>query len=889
MFTVNSCAAARQGPTEAHVSTNGALPDCGNAWPVEVAVSLRNYAAITDLDELAQLLDRIHGNVFGFDIETGYHGPDRPKASLRPETAIVVGISFTDSLDWARYVPVNHDDADNLPNAAVARLFWRLLNTGQGVAHNALFELRHLAAWFRQYLSEDPDYGVAVRAANGYFPIRSDTQVEAYLAADFQRFGLKPLTLHMFDRHGRAVAAGTYPQRTAAIAAINKIKEEDERVQALADFDGHVMTELHELFPALAKNQRPLLRFNTLPLTPQVVDYACEDSVWCLAIHQHYHPQVSGRLLYTVEKAIVEHVVPRMEDFGVAYDWTAMRSIAEFLYDFRDRLNAEIMADLSQLTGEPIAIKLSSPPQLSTVLFDKLGFKTNVYTTKTRDLPPGQRKMSTGKIALERLAKKHPVVQRIRDWREINRLLGTYLEKYQDLYDYADDGRAHPNHLSAFVITGRFAVGDPPYQQSPKKYHIDLAPARPVHAAHAEAHGPKCDCADPQFQPPAGSCFKVNFRDLICAPPGHYILGFDLSQAELRAIAGEAQEPALLEAFAAGRDVHKLTASLMLGVDVSEVTEKQRDVGKTMAFALGYGMSVRSLADRLGIPVEEAQILYDKYFAAYPAIPVWSARQVAHGQKHGYVTSKFGRKLPIWEYLSDKEYLRRGGDRACVNYPIQGAATGDLVKIMMIRAIRAIDAAGYTDRMHLVMNIHDALEFYVDSSITPADAVSVLRDAIIFDIPGWPAMKADWHIATRWGSPTKIDVNDDGTITVHGDQDFELRPSIDVDEDTGEQVEALPDIDPDVIRTIAAESGRQVVITLDQMPHPDHWRAFVDALHTSPGHNNVHIITPQGDVELPFTTNFNPEHQDRAARLLTVGVTVAYLTDQLAAPASSSA
>jgi DNA polymerase-1 len=347
------------------------------------------------------------------------------------------------------------------------------------------------------------------------------------------------------------------------------------------------------------------------------------------------------------------------------------------------------------------------------MLFDKLGYRTTVYTDKTRDLPYHERKMSTGTIALTKLAAQVPVVKMILQWREQTKLLGTYLDKYENAYNYADDGRTHPSHLSAFVITGRFAVADPPYQQSPKKYHFDLAAARAAHEAGET--------------PPPGTCFKFNFRDVIVAPPDHYILGFDLSQAELRAIAGEAQETALLRAFELGEDVHRLTASLMLGIPLDEVTDEQRSIGKTMNFALLYGMGVKSLADRLGIPVEEAQALMDKYFAGYASIATWSARQVEHGRRHGYVTSRFGRKLPIWEYTSDKDYIRQGGDRACVNYPIQGAATGDYMKIAMVRAQAAIKAAGLSDQIHLVMNIHDALEFYVHRSVDPQIAVGCSR------------------------------------------------------------------------------------------------------------------------------------------------------------------
>lgn len=798
------------------------------------AVTIRNYGAIASIEELADFTERVTtaGTAISFDIETGYHGDDREKGAIHRSTAIVVGISFTNSLDWARYAPLAHDAGENLDNYRAAQLFWDMFSTGLGVAHNAGFELRHLSKWFLQELSADPVRGEQVRASKGYFPIRSDSMVEAYLAADYPSFGLKYLTKEMF---------------------------------------GHVQTELHELFgPEFLVKNRKFIRFNTLELTPQVVNYACEDSVWCLAIHRRYFEQLKDQLLFTVEKAIVQDVLPFMEDEGVLYDWALMRRTADSLRDFRDRFNAEIMDELSDMTGSPVAINLASPPQVRKSLYDSLGMRTTVYTDKTRDLPMDQRVMSTSDLALRKLADKFPVVKKILQWREQTKLLGTYLDKYERVYNIAEDGRAHPSHLSAFVITGRFAHSDPNYAQSPKKYHFDLAEAKAAHAAGE--------------QPPPGTCFRFNFRDVIKAPEDCYILGFDLSQAELRAIAGEAQEHALLEAFENGDDVHRVTASLMLGVPLDEVTEEQRAIGKMLNFALLYGMSAKGLADRLNIALEEAESLMDKYFAGLSAIATYMTKMVRAGTQKGYVTSKFGRKMPIWEYLSDNPYIRSKGDRACVNYPIQGAATGDYMKIAMVRVVHAIKKAGLADKVKLVMNVHDALEFYVHKSLTPEQVIAVLKPAVVFNVPGWPAMKADWHIAKRWGSPTEIIVHDDGTISAKGAKVDEIVPSIEVD-DEGNEIVALPEVDEQTLREAANGPGRRVIVTLDSMPTMDTYRAFRAFLESLPGRNAITLVTPEGELELPTTAGLMPAHLGAVNQILP-GATVEYLAEhyeQLAA------
>jgi DNA polymerase-1 len=797
-------------------------------------VSGRNYGLISSYEELIEYTERVHqdirnGSPFGFDIETGYHGPDREKGSVHPETAILAGISFSSSTDWARYVPLGHNDAENLDNHDAAIIFWDLLQTGMGVAHNAGFELRHLAKWFRQHLSSDPLRGDAVRKSHGYFPVRSDTLVEAYLMAEFERFGLKPLTKALFD---------------------------------------HNMTELYELFPDLPVNKRKYLRFNTLELTPKVVDYACEDSVWCLAIHERYWPQVKDRLLYRVEMAIVTEVLWDMEDEGICYDWGLMQRTADELREFRDRYNAEIMGDLTEILGKPTAINLASPKQVADILFDQLGLRTSVYTKGTRDLPPEQRRMSTGDIALQKLAKNHPVVRKILLWRNATKLLGTYLDKYEQQFNFADDGRVHANHLSAFVRTGRFATSTPNYQQSPKKYHLDLAEAIAAHEAGQTA--------------PDGSCFKFNFRDVIVAPPDFYILGFDLSQAELRAIAGEAQEIALLEAFANGEDVHRVTASLMLGIPIDEITDEQRQIGKMLNFALLYGMSAKGLADRLAITLDEAETLMDKYFAGLPGIAAYIQRQQSFGRTNGYVVSKFGRRLPIWEYKSPNPFVQQGGDRACVNYPIQGAATGDYMKIAMVQAIRAIREAGLGDKVRLVMNVHDALEFYVHKSHKPQDVIKLLEPAVIFPVTGWPAMKADWHIAKRWGSPVEIIANPDGTYTAKGEKQYELTPSVEVD-DEGEVIEVLPDVSDEALREAVRpqfDAGRQVVLKLGRMPEIPDWRAFVARLKELPGFNTVTVLTPDGTITIPFSCGLRPDHLGKVNTLLRdPGMTIEYAID----------
>lgn len=1127
-------------------------------------MALKNYALINSLEELQRYVDRLiaDGKPFGFDIETGYHGLPVKKGALRIETNFLVGISFTNSLDWARYVSVAHDMAENLPIAEVLRILRPLLMTGLGVAHNAPFELRCLARAYRDNFPDDPE----IQESRGYYPVRSCTQVEAYVKADYTgtALGLKPLTFAVF---------------------------------------GHKMTEIDELFPNLQGSQKQTLRFNELPLTQQVIDYACEDSLWSLANHYKTYPEVKDNFIYKLDMQIC-YVISGMEDFGIQFDWEMLRDAYARALDFREMLNKEIQEDLSELLGIEVNANLGSSAQLQKILYEELGLKTTVMTKGGKS---GVKKMSTNDRALEGLAKKNPVVARIQEWRGIQKLITSYLATYEKQFGTAPDGRVHSSHNASFVVTGRFSTASPNYQQLPKIYHYDLREAAAVHEKHAEAHGKKCECNDPEFIPAEGTCFKLNFRDVVIVPEDYYFLGYDLSQAELRAIAGEAKEQSLLSAFERGDDVHRLTASLMLGKPEEEVVDKERQVyGKRPNFSLLYGQGEKAFGEMLGVSQEEGVRLYRKYFESFSAIAAYKDKQERFGRKHCFVWSKFGRKIPIENYKDPQQrrWILEAGDRNALNYPIQGclpsdtrvltrdgwapigefvdgsevwtgaewaeairlpkgvaprlrltlsdgrqfdcddrhkllvengawpewchvndiagrhlirdsgtdwglpagevedwywvgrflgdgslhqtqgnnktpflrwnlcfdrikeaadadtfeswlktnqdifgsnrsefgyqryvdrgvvkfvgvtkggvqfwldhgikpgkllhnphvpsqvfsldysrrkafydgwfdadghaknrarklttayfplaqdclrllqtlgrtgsigqaqsgggsnwydvyehqenrpltvesveelpaeemftlsvnhprhafsseglisknSATGDFVRIGMVRAAKKIREAGLQDKIILVMNVHDSLDFYVHKSLSPKFVIDLLKDEVIFPVPGWPPMIADWRIGKRWGSPKDLILHDDGRIQIKGgpfisEADTECKCSrtetvychvdnchggADVVEELSVIEETPEDIQQAVTPSYESESKR-LIIELKEMPDSNQLSKFVTLLKANPGDNVVELRTPEGDKELARTTALTVKDQTRISLAL---------------------
>ena len=834
---------------------------------------------ITDAAELKDLTDRLIGEAkpVGYDIETSYEGEPRADAAKHPEENFICGFSLTNSLSWARAVPIAFESGPNIDPEIAARCLHQLAQArdAQGrpllVPHNAVFECRCTARLFERYLG--------IPLADAYFQVRSDTMVEAYIEAEHESYALKSLTWETF---------------------------------------GIKMTEILELFQLgdgkkLTRFQENSIQFHLLdPASPKVIDYMCDDAHKALAHHLLRYPLVTdpqfrsgkGAFLYRVDMGQIP-LVCGMADTGIAYDWNLMREAAQRGQAFMGKLATEINADISAQLGRPVAFSLASPAQVARVLYEDLGLPAR---RKTKGGKP-----STDAKAIKSLARDHPVAQKIQWYRQVKRrCVDNYAGKYEKDYNYAPDGRAHPNILYTAAVTGRFAFSKPAAQQPPKTKQWQLA---------------------------AGETFVFPWRDFITVPPpgamgddehrGWYILGFDLSQAELRALAGEAGETALIEAFARGDDIHRLTASRIFGVPMEEVTDDQRAVGKTTNFAVAYQQGVDGLAETLGIPKAEAQQLYDAWFDGYPRIKEWTERTVRQARQDGYTTSRFGRRHPIWEFaricpdghkwrnavnrcvqcgqlgMPKPEVIVAHGERLAGNAPIQGGATGDYMRIAMVRADKALRAAGLAGKVRLYLNVHDSLDFYVRKDVAPATVIQVLQPAVIFPVPGWPPMVAEWHAGLRMGSLRELEVGPDWSVKVKGvkeetavpgadDEDDDVSaPVVDlavvkaatqktapVPEDGAEQhdqdssgLDYTPTADTLTRTELSGRPApdgrpRTVVITVPQMPARDAALRLKAALGRIPGPNEVVLRLPQGDLLMPGTSGLTPANQADVAFIL---------------------
>jgi DNA polymerase-1 len=406
-----------------------------------------------------------------------------------------------------------------------------------------------------------------------------------------------------------------------------------------------------------------------------------------------------AELYRTIENPLVR-VLAKMEHVGVGVDSEALRSI-------NARLSAEVeslTAELRRVAGRD-DLNLNSPTQLRALLFDE------------RELSPqGVKKTksgySTDHQTLEKLKDQWPefIVPLLRH-REVDKLRGTYGEGL--LNEVGSDGRIHATFNQTVARTGRLS------SDQPNLHNI------PVRSDEGRV-----------------------FRTAFVPSPGRELLVADYNQIELRCIAHLAADPGLVEAFTGGQDIHNATAARVFGVDPGEVTIDQRSKAKMVSYGLAYGMEAYGLGQRLGISTDEAAVILDAYFEAFPNVKAYMDETVQEARKNGYTETLFGRRRPIPELLNSNWRIRQAGERQAMNAGIQGLAA-DIFKVALVRIDEALEAGGYDSE--LVLQVHD--EVIVEVPAAEHDpvgdlVVEIMRGAADLDVPlevnvAWGATWAD--------------------------------------------------------------------------------------------------------------------------------------------------
>ena len=434
-------------------------------------------------------------------------------------------------------------------------------------------------------------------------------------------------------------------------AAFDAPETPDEQPQPQASLEGRLVSYL--LNPEVAYNAQQPIQWEALK---------ADSALW--------------NLYNEVELPLAE-VLREMEQAGVRID-------VEMLRQAEQQLNAELQTLEQQIyAAAGTTFNINSPKQVGEVLFDQLQLDAKAKKSKT-----GQ--YSTSEEVLLSLKPKHAVVGMILAYREIKKLISTYISALPT-YIHPQTGKIHTTYNQTVTATGRLSSSNPNLQNLP------------IRSERGQL-----------------------IRQAVIPDDGCVFLSADYSQIELRLMAHFSQDPHMLEAFRSGQDIHAATAAKIFGVSVEEVTKDQRRQAKTANFGIIYGISAFGLSQQLDCSRSEAKALIDGYFAAFPRVIDYIERQKQLAREQGYAVTLFGRKRYLPDILSHNATVRSFAERNAVNSPIQGTAA-DIIKMAMVSISRRLKEAGL--RAQMIMQVHDELNFNV-----PVGEVEKVREIVVSEM-----------------------------------------------------------------------------------------------------------------------------------------------------------
>lgn len=401
-------------------------------------------------------------------------------------------------------------------------------------------------------------------------------------------------------------------------------------------------------------------------------------------------------------------LIPLIEDaqkYGILVDTKHLKSLSEKYHTTLDGITSRIY---EMAGGE---FNMNSPKQLGEILFDKMG----IATKGLKKTEGGAR--STRESELVKLREGNPIIEEILLYRELQKLLSTYIDNLPQLL--GEDGRLHTTLNQAGTTTGRMSSSNPNLQNIPVRGEMGAA-----------------------------------IRSGFVAPQGSTLFACDYSQIEMRVLAALSQDPNLLEVFRTGADVHTSVASRVFKVVPEDVTAEMRRKAKVINFGIVYGMGVNALKDNLGSTRTEAQEFYDSYFVTFPKIAQYFEDVKRAAKKDGYTTTYFGRRRFFAGLKSPIPYIRASAERMAMNAPLQGTAA-DIIKIAMKKAHDGLVEAGLTEKVHLLLQIHDELLYELEDGVLE-EARTIIEDAmenaLEFPVP----VKVSAKKGVSWGEMKDI-------------------------------------------------------------------------------------------------------------------------------------
>lgn len=405
-------------------------------------------------------------------------------------------------------------------------------------------------------------------------------------------------------------------------------------------------------------------------------EWACEQVDATLQLYPIISAEIEreghSELLNEIELPLTK-VLADMEIAGVRIDVGALNDASATLSARLDTIEKEIFS----LAGEEFNV--ASPSKVGEILFVKLQLDPKAKKTKS-----GQ--YSTGEEVLEKIAHLHPIVNKILEFRQLKKLLTTYLNALPNNIN-PTTGKIHTTYNQTVTATGRISSSDPNLQNIPVRDDIGR-----------------------------------EIRRAFIADDGNIFLSADYSQIELRLVADFAKDEVMIDAFRNNRDIHAITASKIYHLPLEEVTATQRRNAKTANFGILYGISAFGLASRLNISRSEAKQLIDGYFETFPTIRDYMSDAIEKARENGYVATFKGRKRMLPDINSRNPVVRGYAERNAINAPIQGSAA-DIIKIAMVKIADEISTRNLKSKM--IMQVHDELNFDV-----VADELETMKELV---------------------------------------------------------------------------------------------------------------------------------------------------------------
>jgi DNA polymerase-1 len=407
------------------------------------------------------------------------------------------------------------------------------------------------------------------------------------------------------------------------------------------------------------KDQKPIRQVALQALS----DYSCEDADITYRLFEHLTSRLEQEGMLTLGNDLEFKLIPvlsAMEVAGVAIDVKYLKKMSDELAEILQSL----VKDIHALAGS--TFNINSTQQLGDVLFNQLGLPTQ-KKTKTG--------FSTDVGVLESLRHKHPIVEKLLEYRQLSKLKSTYIDALPALINKRTD-RVHTSFNQTVAATGRLSSSDPNLQNIPIRTEI-------------------------------GRSIRKAF---VPGTKGSLMMSADYSQIELRVMAHISGDEAMTEAFRNKEDIHTTTAAKVFGVGAADVTKEMRRKAKEVNFGIMYGIGPFGLSNRLEISQSEAKEIITRYFERFPKVKQYINETIGSAKSKGYVSTLLGRRRYLPDINSPNQNVRQNAERQAINMPIQGTSA-DMIKLAMIHIHDALDKARLSSRM--ILQVHDELVFEI--------------------------------------------------------------------------------------------------------------------------------------------------------------------------------